>query len=92
MIKFSFQEMQQEMDKKFEKIDQRFIDFEDHMNQRFDKVDQRLDYQDTRLNSIESNMVQKTNFSSLLKILERKKIIDKYEVAHVLYPVNGHIK
>jgi len=73
-------------------------DFKIEVNQRFDKIDQQfngvnqtLGYQETWLNKIESNMVQKSDFKSLVKILERKEVISKYETAHVMYPVNNHL-
>lgn len=60
-------------------------DLKKEVNQRFDKIDQTLSYHETWLKGIESTMVKKNNFDSLVKILERKEIISKYEAAHCLY-------
>lgn len=59
-------------------------DLRQEMNQRFEAIDQRLDYHETWLNRIEKNMATKTQFSSLLKVLERKEIISKFEVHHIV--------
>lgn len=64
-----------------------FSDFKNEVNQRFDKIDQTLNYHETRLSNIDNRldgMVDKNDFRSLVKILERKEIISKYESAHVL--------
>ncbi len=74
------------LDDKFNKVYQQIEDLKDTMNTRFDTIEKRLDNHEERLNRIESNMVQKSSFESLVKILERKEVISKYEAAHVLTP------
>lgn len=79
ITKASFQEMQQQIDKEFAQIRQELGDFRREVNQRFD-------YHEKWLSRIDSNMVQKNSFNTLIKILEQKEVITKYESAHILHP------
>ncbi len=75
ILKESFQKI----DERFDKTSQELANFRQEVNRRFDN-------NEARLNRIESSMVQKTNFNSLVKILENKTVISKYEAAHALHP------
>lgn len=63
----------------FDKLGERF----DRIEERLDKIDERLNYHQTWLERIESNMATKGQLNSLLNILEDKKIINSFEVAHI---------
>lgn len=78
LMKFS-EEMNQRFDEVFVHMNQRF----ENINHRFDKIDERLNYHQTWLERIERNMATKGQLNSLLIILEDKKIINSFEVAHI---------
>lgn len=78
VMKFS-EEMNQRFDDVFVYMNQRF----EEINHHLDKIDERLNYHQTWLERIESNMATKGQLNSLLNILEDKKIINSFEVAHI---------
>jgi len=83
--KFATDIQRQVIDLKYE-LKQRF----DKIDERFDKIDQTLSYHETRFNNIDRRLdgtVDKSAFERLVKILERKEIISKYESSHVLNPI-----
>ena len=69
------------MDEKFTAIDQQFV----VIDRNFNKVFQELNYHGSRLKYIEENMVHKSQFKSLVGILERKEVITNFDASHVLY-------
>jgi predicted transcriptional regulator len=76
------------MDEKFDRIDERFTAIDQQfvvVERNFDKVFQQLNYHSTRLEYIEKNMVHKSQFKSLVGILERKEVITNFDASHVLY-------
>lgn len=64
-------------------LQEQISDLRQEINQRFEAIDQRLDYHETWLNRIEKNMATKTQFNSLLKVLERKSVVCSYEASHI---------
>jgi hypothetical protein len=66
------------------KIEVRF----DTVDQRLDWIEQRLDYHETWLkridNNIEHNVVQKKDFYTLIKVLEKGNILSLSEAGHLL--------
>ena len=73
-IEDSFAHLNQILDDRFSKIDH-----------YFDKVFQQLNNHSSRLKYIEENMVHKSQFKSLVGILERKEVITNFDASHVLY-------
>ena len=69
------------IDKRFDVVDQKFAVIE----RNFNKVFQELNYHGSRLKYIEDNMVHKSQFNSLVSILERKEVITSFEKDHVLF-------
>ncbi len=64
-------------------MDQRF----EEVDERFNRVEQGLDYSEVRLERIETNMVTKGQFNSLLRILRRNDVISESDTIHLSYPV-----
>lgn len=48
-----FEEMQQNMDKRFESMDKRFVEMQQNMNLRFEAVDKRFESMDKRFESMD---------------------------------------
>lgn len=78
-----YMELMEMLKTSFQKFDEQFADMhvqlfglKKEMNDRFDKIDQRLDYLENRVERIENNMVHKSQFNSLLIVLEKKKVIN----------------
>lgn len=89
-----YMELMEMLKTSFQKFDEQFADMhvqlfglKKEMNDRFDKIDQRLDYLENRVERIEKNMVHKSQFNSLLIVLEKKKVINHFEKEHILQPV-----
>jgi hypothetical protein len=76
-----FSRLEQKMDERFDAIDQKFV----VIDRNFNKVFQELNYHGSRLKYIEDNMVHKSQFNSLVSILERKEVITSFEKDHVLF-------
>ncbi len=79
----TMQEILEAINESSTKIQQQFVDLEERMNERFDKVEKRLDYHETWLNRIESNMATKSQLSTLCSILVSKDTISRYDSARV---------
>ena len=77
----AFSRLEQRMDERFDAIDQKFV----VIDRNFEKVFQQLNYHSSRLKYIEENMVDKSQFKSLVGILERKEVITNFDASHVLY-------
>lgn len=81
-------EFEERLNQRFKQIDDRLDRIElrlDRIEERLDRIEERLDYHDTRLNKIEANMVNKNQFTSLIGVLQRNKMISEFEAAHVSY-------
>jgi hypothetical protein len=77
----SFSRLEKRMDERFDAIDQKFA----VIDRNFERVFQELNYHSSRLKYIEENMVHKSQFNSLVGILERKEVITNFDASHVLY-------
>ncbi len=73
---------------RFDKIDEKFVAIDQQfvvIDRNFEKVFQELNYHSNRFKYIEENMVHKSQFKSLVRILERKEVITNFDASHVLY-------
>lgn len=52
-----FEDMQYNMNKRFEQVDRRFEDMQNNMNKRFEQVDKRFEQMDKRFEQIERRFV-----------------------------------
>jgi len=57
--------------------------FADKTDQRFNDIDQRFCAIEKRLDNIESKMVTKNQFNSLLDVLKRNSVISSFETSHI---------
>ena len=83
-----FSNLEQRMDERFDRIDEKFAAIDQQfvvIDRNFNKVFQELSYHSNRLKYIETNMVHKSQFKSLVGILERKEVITNFDASHVLY-------
>jgi hypothetical protein len=76
----------------FDKIGDRFNSMENKVDARFDVIEEnfnrlflQLNSHSLRLERIETNMVNKSQFKSLVRILERQEVITAFDAEHVLY-------
>ena len=91
----SFSRLEKRMDERFDKIDERLDRIDEKfaaidqqfvvIDRNFEKVFQQLNYHSNRFKYIEENMVHKSQFKSLVGILERKEVITNFDANHVLY-------
>ncbi len=83
-----YMELLEMLKESFAKIDQRF-DRIDHkfaaIDAQFIEIRNDIKYLGTRVDFIENNMVNKSQFNSLLIILENKELISSFEKGHILY-------
>jgi len=83
-----YMELLEMLKESFAKIDQRF-DRIDHkfaaIDAKFIEIKNDIKYLGTRVDIIENNMVNKSQFNSLVGILERKEVITNFDASHVLY-------
>ena len=80
MINESLTKIQQQISD----LSQRVGSLESGLDSLSQKIYEGFAYHETWLNRIEKNMSTKTQFNSLLKILERKDVVSKYEVSHII--------
>lgn len=76
-----FSNLEQRMDERFDRIDEKFA----AIDQQFVELRDEIKYLDIRVGRIEKNMVHKSQFKSLVDILERKEVITNFDASHVLY-------
>lgn len=60
-----------------EHMDERFEKMQNYMDNRFEKIEQILSFHETRLERIETNMVTKGQFNSLVHVLRRNNVISE---------------
>lgn len=99
MSEYSMREIIEAIDTSTTAIQEQITVLRQEMNQRFDNHETRLERLETRLGYLEtrmersekwlSNVVTKQHFERLLKILERKEILNKYETAHITFTEPG---
>lgn len=70
--------LSEHMDEKFEKLEER-------IDMRFDKVWNELNDHRSWLERIETNMVTKNQFNSLVGILRRKNVISEFDAEHAIH-------
>ncbi len=78
----------EELSARIDEISIRLEKLSTRMEEGFIRIDQRLNYLETRVERIEKNMVHKSQFNSLLIILEKKQVITSFEKSHILFPPN----
>lgn len=83
-----FSNLEQRMDERFDKIDKRFT----AIDEQFVELRDEIKYLDTRVDRIEKNMVNKSQFNSLLIILEKKEVISSFEKDHILFKSTDRLK
>ena len=70
--------------KRFEKVDDQFIQLETKFDQRFDKVDQRFDKVDQRINQLETKVDQRINQLETKVDQRFDKINDRFNQLNML--------
>ncbi|QQS60685.1 hypothetical protein IPN41_01795 [Candidatus Falkowbacteria bacterium] len=74
ILKETFSRIEKRMDERFDRVEEQFAELRDEIK-----------YLNTRVGRIEKYMVHKSQFNSLLIILEKKEVISSFDKSHVLF-------
>jgi hypothetical protein len=74
ILKETFSRIEKRMDERFDRVEEQFVELRDEIK-----------YLNIRVGRIEKNIVHKSQFNSLLIILEKKEVISSFDKSHVLF-------